>query len=70
MTNHEDYQKPIMLRRLMGRYMREGLLISEGHRWRVQRKVVQKLFGKGNLRGMERIVLEKAEQVSCIALNT
>jgi cytochrome P450 len=63
MDKHELYQKPLLLRRLMGRYMREGLLIAEGHRWRVQRKVVQKSFGKGNIRGMEKIVVEKAEQV-------
>jgi cytochrome P450 len=44
--------------------MRQGLLIAEGLRWKVQRKIVQKLFGKGNLRGMEKIIVAKSDQVS------
>jgi hypothetical protein len=68
MADVELYQKPTPMRNMMNRYMKEGLLSIEGFRWRVQRKVVQKFFGKGNLKGMEKVVEEKTDLVGRLIL--
>lgn len=57
------YRKPELLRTILRRYMREGLIVSEAERHRVQRKVVQRLFSRNGLRAMGEIIQEKANQV-------
>ena len=58
------YEKPVILRRVLKRYMSEGLIMAEGHRHKVQRKIVQRLFSSNALRSMSEVVGEKASEVS------
>nr|XP_031861099.1 uncharacterized protein CI109_003460 [Kwoniella shandongensis]KAA5528171.1 hypothetical protein CI109_003460 [Kwoniella shandongensis] len=68
--NHSNtYTKSDQLRNLLKRHMKEGLFVSEGDRHRVQRKVVQKLFGTMGLRGMEEVVQEKANKLRSILID-
>lgn len=59
-----EYRKPDLLRALLCRYMKEGLIPAEGERHKEQRKVVQKLFSGGALRSYGGLVQEKVAQVS------
>lgn len=58
------YTKSDLLRDLVRRYMKEGLIVAEGERHKVQRKVSQKLFSMGGLKSMGQIVQDKSNQVS------
>lgn len=44
--------------------MKEGLIVAEGERHKVQRKVSQKLFSMGGLKSMGQVVQDKSNQVS------
>lgn len=65
MSKPYEYRKPSLLRKLLCRYMKEGLIPAEGERHRVQRKVVQKLFSGGALKTYAGLIQEKVHQVSC-----
>ena len=58
------YEKPLILRRVLKRYMEEGLIVAEGHRHKVQRKIVQRLFSRNAMKDMTEIIVDKATQVS------
>jgi cytochrome P450 len=62
MSQPNLYGKPALLRRVMSRYMKEGLLVAEGQRHRVQRKVTQKVFSSKAMRDMVDVVEVKANQ--------
>ena len=59
-------QQPVLLRTALKRYMSEGLLVAEGDRHKIQRKVVQRLFSRGALRMMADAVQAKADEVGSI----
>jgi cytochrome P450 len=63
MANPYTYEKPLILRRVLKRYMSEGLIIAEGHRHKVQRKIVQRLFSRNALRFMGEVVEHKTNEV-------
>lgn len=50
--------------------MREGLIVSEGDRHRLQRKVVQRLFSRSGLKAMGEMIQEKADQVGSWRLHS
>lgn len=58
------YTKSDLLRDLVRRYMKEGLIAAEGERHKVQRKVSQKLFSMGGLKSMGQVVQDKSNQVN------
>lgn len=58
------YEKPMILRSVLKRYMSEGLIVAEGHRHKVQRKIVQRLFSRNALRFMGEVVEHKTNEVS------
>jgi len=64
MGNPYIYEKPVILRRVLQRYLSEGLISAEGHRHKVQRKIVQRLFSRNALRFMGEVVVENTNQVS------
>jgi cytochrome P450 len=64
MAKPYEYKKPSILRRALMRYMKSGLIPAEGERHRVQRKVVQKLFGGNSLRVYAGLIQHKADQAS------
>jgi cytochrome P450 len=66
MANPYSYEKPWILRQVLKRYMSEGLVVAEGHRHKVQRKIVQRLFSRNTMRQMNEVVVEKANQVSSL----
>ena len=57
------YEKPVILRRVLKRYMSQGLIMAEGHRHRVQRKIVQRLFSSIALKRMAEVVEAKTDEV-------
>ncbi|OXG44848.1 cytochrome P450 [Cryptococcus neoformans Bt120] len=63
------YTKSDLLRDLVRRYMKEGLIVAEGERHKVQRKVSQKLFSMRGLKSMGQIVQDKSNQLRDILLN-
>nr|XP_019042522.1 hypothetical protein I302_09131 [Kwoniella bestiolae CBS 10118]OCF21452.1 hypothetical protein I302_09131 [Kwoniella bestiolae CBS 10118] len=63
LNNTQIYFKSPILRNLVRRYMKEGLIVAEGERHKVQRKVAQRLFSRNGLKGMSEIVEEKANQL-------
>ncbi|OCF40611.1 hypothetical protein I317_05542 [Kwoniella heveanensis CBS 569] len=63
LSQTDIYTKSPLLRDLVRRYMKEGLIVSEGERHRIQRKVVQRLFSRNGLRGMGAVVQDKANQL-------
>nr|KIR85413.1 hypothetical protein I308_04107 [Cryptococcus tetragattii IND107] len=63
------YTKSDLLRDLVRRYMKEGLIAAEGERHKVQRKVSQKLFSMGGLKSMGQVVQDKSNQLRDILLN-
>ncbi|WVQ87196.1 hypothetical protein IAS59_000919 [Cryptococcus gattii] len=63
------YTKSDLLRDLVRRYMKEGLIVAEGERHKVQRKVSQKLFSMGGLKSMGQVVQDKSNQLRDILLN-
>ncbi|WWC60827.1 uncharacterized protein I303_103403 [Kwoniella dejecticola CBS 10117] len=68
--NHSQiYFKSPLLRNLVRRYMKEGLIVAEGERHKIQRKVAQRLFSRNGLRGMSEAVEEKAVQLRDIFQN-
>jgi cytochrome P450 len=44
LTNHENYSKSHFLRRMLGPVLGDGLLTSEGERWRHQRRIAAPAF--------------------------
>lgn len=64
MANPYTYEKPKILRSVLKRYMSEGLIVAEGHRHKVQRKIVQRLFSRNALRFMGEVVEHKTNEVS------
>lgn len=58
------YTKSDLLRDLVRRYMKEGLIVVEDERHKVQRKVSQKLFSMGGLKSMGQVVQDKSNQVN------
>lgn len=63
------YTKSDLLRGLVRRYMKEGLIVAEGERHKAQRKVSQKLFSMGGLKSMGQVVQDKSNQLRDILLN-
>nr|KIR46690.1 hypothetical protein I312_04179 [Cryptococcus bacillisporus CA1280] len=63
------YTKSDLLRDLVRRYMEEGLIVAEGERHKVQRKVSQKQFSMGGLKSMGQVVQDKSNQLRDILLN-
>lgn len=63
MAHTNLYQKPQILRPILRRYMKEGMIVSEGERQKVQRRVVGRWFAKRG-RGMEGVVWEETVKVS------
>ena len=61
------YEKPMILRKLLKRYMKDGLISAVGQRHKLQRKVVSKLFSAGAMRDMIGVIEEKSNQVSQIS---
>lgn len=55
--------KSDLLRDLVRRYMEEGLIVAEGARHKVQRKVSQKQFSMGGLKSLGQVVQNKSNQV-------
>ncbi|WVQ78508.1 hypothetical protein IAT38_000594 [Cryptococcus sp. DSM 104549] len=68
LTNTNIYTKSDLLRNLVRRYMREGLIVAEGERHKLQRRVTQKLFTMGGLKGMAQIVQDKSNQLRDVCL--
>lgn len=64
MSQVDLYAKPGILRRLLKRYMADGMITAEGHRHKVQRKASQKLFSSNAMRSMAVVVQVKTDQVS------
>lgn len=60
------YTKTDLLRTLIRRWMKEGLITAEGERHRLQRKVAQRLFSRSGLKGMGGVVQDKANQVGAV----
>ncbi|KAG7571432.1 hypothetical protein FFLO_00615 [Filobasidium floriforme] len=52
LKNTDTWEKPIMLRKTLGRYLRSGLINAEGPRHRLVRRIVNPLFSQSNIRGM------------------
>ncbi|WVQ69800.1 uncharacterized protein L199_008020 [Kwoniella botswanensis] len=63
LNNTQIYFKSPLLRNLVRRYMKEGLIVAEGERHKLQRKVAQRLFSRNGLKGMSEVVEEKATQL-------
>ncbi|WVQ99007.1 hypothetical protein IAU59_006139 [Kwoniella sp. CBS 9459] len=63
LSQTDTYTKSPMLRDLVRRYMKEGLIVAEGERHRIQRKVAQRLFSRNGLKSMGAVVQEKANQL-------
>ncbi|ODO10981.1 hypothetical protein I350_01581 [Cryptococcus amylolentus CBS 6273] len=63
LQNTDVYTKPDILRSLVKRYMKNGLIVAEGTRHRIQRKVTQKLFSTVSTRAMGVLVQDKSNQL-------
>lgn len=62
--NHSDvFQKPTSLRRALVELLGNGLLVSEGHEHKRQRKILQSAFNPANIRGMIPIFYDKAYEL-------
>ncbi|KAK4686357.1 hypothetical protein P7C73_g3767, partial [Tremellales sp. Uapishka_1] len=64
------YEKPAILRKGLTKYMRTGMIVAEGERHRIQRKVVQRLFGKVALKRMSEVIQIKADQMRDILVES
>ncbi|WVQ71929.1 hypothetical protein IAR50_001471 [Cryptococcus sp. DSM 104548] len=69
LQNTNVYTKPDILRSLVKRYMKNGLIVAEGTRHRIQRKVTQKLFSTVSTRAMGELVQDKSNQLRQILRN-
>ncbi|KAK8869546.1 hypothetical protein IAR55_000113 [Kwoniella newhampshirensis] len=63
LSHDSIYTKTGIVRRLIRRYIKEGLLVSEGDRHRVQKKVAQKLFVGNGFKGTGVMVREEAHRL-------
>ncbi|WWC89837.1 uncharacterized protein L201_004765 [Kwoniella dendrophila CBS 6074] len=62
LNSTQIYFKSNLLRNLVRKYMKNGLIVAEGNRHKLQRKISQGLFSRNGLKGMIEIVGEKADQ--------
>ncbi|MGH9737577.1 MAG: cytochrome P450 [Candidatus Acidiferrales bacterium] len=58
---HSKFHKSELTRRITGRMLGQGLLISEGDFWRRQRRLVQPAFHRGRVNGYASTMLDLAE---------
>jgi cytochrome P450 len=59
----EIYAKPEELRLALSRMMGEGILVIEGDKHRVQRRLLNPAFGPGQIRELTGVFLDKANEV-------
>jgi cytochrome P450 len=59
----ETYYKPDWIRMELIRLMGEGVLVTEGHQHRAQRKMMNPAFGPGQIRELTGIFVDKANEV-------
>ena len=60
LTNHANYVKGRLTRRILGPLLGEGLLTSEGETWRRQRRQAAPAFNHGSLAGLALVMAEAA----------
>lgn len=61
-TNHRNYQKSYLLTEILGRYVGNGLLTSNGSYWLRQRRMIQPGFHRAKLQNISEIMLKVMEQ--------
>jgi len=57
-TNHRNYQKSYLLTDILGRYVGNGLLTSNGSYWLRQRRMIQPGFHRAKLQNISEIMLK------------
>jgi len=62
--NFDNYKKDSLQRRILGAAMRDGLLTSEGERWREQRRALAQIFSRRMVTSFAPAVVDAVESVA------
>lgn len=60
-TNHRNFRKPRKTYGILARYLGNGLLTSDGERWRTRRKMIQPGFSAKRIRGLAAAMVRETE---------
>ncbi len=62
--NFQNYEKGEAFRSLYGDLLGHGIFVSDGHMWKVHRKIMSNMFSRNLLRQTAKVTLSKLEKVN------